>query len=68
MSAWNQASDTLEIGTNPHFAPLARWDFLPLVKSHAPDFKVVAMKPTNWISAQETKAAVNEYEANMKLS
>merc|ERR1712183_203090 len=40
---WNPETDSIDIGDDDHYGtPLSRWDFVPLVKGHIPDFKIAA--------------------------
>merc|ERR1711939_1218681 len=62
VAGWNSEKDSLEFGDAEHFAPLSRWDFAPVVKAHSTDFKIVAYKPSGWISGEEAATAVQEHE------
>lgn len=60
---WNPKTDSLELGDDEHYAqPLKRWNFVPLVKGHMPDFKTVAFKPVGWVTGDEAQAAVAHHE------
>ena len=50
LSPWDPTTDTLEIHGDDLFygALLKSWNFIPALKMHAPDFKIVAFKPDGW--------------------
>jgi len=51
---WDAETDVLEFGDDSHYAnPIKGWDFEPVLKVHSPDFKIIAHKPSNWISGKE---------------
>merc|ERR1711920_275876 len=51
VKPWDTATDVLTFGEDSHYAaPIKGWDFQPILKVHSPDFKIVAHKPSNWIS------------------
>jgi len=60
---WDPKTDTFELGNDEHYAaPLSRWNFVPLVKGHMPDFKTAAFKPVGWISGADALKAVQGHE------
>mmetsp|Transcript_72879 Transcript_72879/g.225363 ORF Transcript_72879/g.225363 Transcript_72879/m.225363 type:complete len:358 (-) Transcript_72879:144-1217(-) len=66
LKPWDPATDTLTFGTDAHYAaPIKRWDFTPILKVHAPDFKIAAFKPVGWISGAEADTAVSGHEAKL---
>jgi len=65
IAPWDPSTDTLEIGENEHYAPISRWDFVPVAKAYSPDFKICAHKPSGWISGSEALEAHDEYEQQM---
>lgn len=63
VKAWDAKTDTLTFGDDSHYAaPIKRWDFTPVLKVHSPDFKIVAMKPSGWMSGTKAAAAVRAHE------
>lgn len=53
---WDAETDSLEFGDDAHYAtPIKGWDFEPVLKVHSPDFKIIAHKPSNWISGSEAE-------------
>ncbi len=50
LAPWDSSTDTLEIHSADSFygALLKSWDFVPAVKMHTSDFKIVAFKPDGW--------------------
>jgi hypothetical protein len=65
-TVWNPETDSLVIGNDDHYgAPLSRWNFVPMVKGHIPDFKIAALKPSGWLSGEEADKAVKEHEKMM---
>ena len=66
ISLWNTDTDSFELGDDEHFASqLKRWNFKPLIKAHAPDFKMCLFKPTGWIDGSQAANAMKEYEAKL---
>lgn len=60
---WDSKTDSFELGDDEHYAqPLKRWNFVPLVKGHMPDFKTAAFQPVGWISGEEAQAAIAQHE------
>jgi hypothetical protein len=54
VKPWDATTDSLEFGDDAHYAsPIKRWNFEPVLKVHSPDFKIIAKKPSNWISGAE---------------
>merc|ERR1712232_1188659 len=54
VKLWDAATDSLNFGDDLHYAgPIKGWDFEPVLKVHSPDFKIIAHKPSNWISGAE---------------
>ena len=68
IAPWDATADSLEIGSNAHYAPLASWSFVPALKVHSPDFKICAHKPSGWISGEAAAAAVYEHEMKLDAS
>ena len=64
VAAWNAETDSLTLGDNEHYRPLARWGYEPAVKVHAPDFKICAHRPSGWLSGPETVAALEAGDAD----
>jgi len=63
VKPWDPTTDSLEFGEDAHYAtPIKRWDFTPVLKVHSPDFKIVAMKPSGWLSGEQADAAVKDHE------
>lgn len=50
FAPWDAATDTLEVHAQDTFygALLRSWNFVPALKMHASDFKIVAFKPDGW--------------------
>merc|ERR1712232_384449 len=58
VQLWDAATDSLEFGDDSHYAsPIKTWSFEPILKVHSPDFKIIAHKPSNWISGIEALEA-----------
>mmetsp|Transcript_104141 Transcript_104141/g.164337 ORF Transcript_104141/g.164337 Transcript_104141/m.164337 type:complete len:346 (+) Transcript_104141:27-1064(+) len=54
VAPWKATTDSLEFGDDDHYATLIKdWNFEPVLKVHSPDFKIIAHKPSNWISDSE---------------
>lgn len=54
VKPWDPETDSLEFGDDSHYAtPIKAWNFEPVLKVHSPDFKIIAHKPSNWISGGE---------------
>eukprot|EP00930_Biecheleria_cincta_P001361 TRINITY_DN1024_c0_g1_i1.p1 TRINITY_DN1024_c0_g1~~TRINITY_DN1024_c0_g1_i1.p1 ORF type:complete len:639 (+),score=132.40 TRINITY_DN1024_c0_g1_i1:50-1918(+) len=59
VKAWDPSTDSLEFGNDEHYAmPIKKWDFKPVLKVHSPDFKVLAHKPSGWISGKDAQKRV----------
>jgi len=65
LAPWNPETDVFIVGPNEHFAPINRWDFVPMVKAHSTDFKICAHKPSGWISSEDTTKALKEHEEQL---
>lgn len=66
LKAWDPSTDSLQFGNDPHYAaPISRWGFQPVLKVHSPDFKIVAFKPSGWISGEAAAVAVVEHERKL---
>jgi len=50
FAPWDAAADSLEVHDEDAYygALLKSWNFVPLLKMHATDFKIVAFKPDGW--------------------
>eukprot|EP00929_Paragymnodinium_shiwhaense_P021447 TRINITY_DN13989_c0_g2_i1.p1 TRINITY_DN13989_c0_g2~~TRINITY_DN13989_c0_g2_i1.p1 ORF type:complete len:619 (-),score=92.00 TRINITY_DN13989_c0_g2_i1:126-1982(-) len=62
---WDASSDSLQFGDDAHYASaIAQWNFEPVLKAYSPDFKIVAQKPSNWISGEASgeQAAAGDVE------
>ncbi len=67
MAPWDSSTDSIKFGDDAHYgAPISRWDFVPALKVHIPDFKIAAFKPKNWISGRKADAMVREHEKKLK--
>jgi len=54
VQLWDAKTDSLDFGDDLHFAtPIKGWNFEPVLKVHSPDFKIIAHKPSNWISSSD---------------
>jgi len=54
LTAWDPKTDSLEFGDEEHYAmPIKKWGFKPVLKVHSPDFKILAHKPSGWISGSD---------------
>jgi len=54
VQPWDPNTDSLDFGDDLHYAtPIKGWDFEPVLKVHSPDFKIIAHKPSNWISGSD---------------
>jgi hypothetical protein len=54
VKLWDPATDSLEFGDDLHYAtPIKGWNFEPALKVHSPDFKILAHKPSNWLTGTE---------------
>jgi len=59
VKPWDAATDSIVFGEDVHYAvPIKQWSFEPVLKVHSPDFKIIAHKPSNWISG--TQAATKQ--------
>lgn len=66
MAPWDPATDSIKFGDDSHYgAPISKWDFVPILKAHVPDFKICAFKPNGWISGPEADAIVKEHEKKL---
>jgi len=66
LAPWDGETDSIQFGDSFHFgAPISRWDFVPVLKAHIPDFKIAAFKPAGWISGAEADEAVKEHERKL---
>lgn len=66
MAPWDAATDSIKFGNDFHYgAPISRWDFIPVLKVHIPDFKIAAFKPSGWISGAQADEAVKEHEKRL---
>ena len=50
FAPWDAAADSLEVHDEDAYygALLKSWNFVPELKMHATDFKIVAFKPDGW--------------------
>jgi len=66
MAPWDPTTDTIKFGGDFHYGgPISRWDFVPALKAHIPDFKIAAFKPAGWISGAAADEAVLEHERKL---
>jgi hypothetical protein len=66
MAPWDPATDSIKFGNDFHYAsPISRWDFVPILKVHVPDFKIAAFKPSGWIAGSAADEAIKEHEKRL---
>lgn len=66
VGPWDDTTDSIQFGDDFHYAgPISRWDFVPIMKAHVPDFKIAAFKPNAWISGPEADEAVRMHEERL---
>jgi len=61
--ASDPVTDSIEYGDHPHFAPMNRWDFKPLLQVNSADWKIVYFKNSNCITADEAAERIAAIEA-----
>jgi hypothetical protein len=61
VKPWDPATDALHFGDDAHYAmPIKQWNFEPVLKVHSPDFKIIAHKPSNWLSGPDAVKAMKK--------
>jgi len=59
IAPWDDRTDSLKIGTDNHYGALLKsFNFIPKIKVHSDDFKIVAFKPSGWLGANATMPIV----------
>lgn len=66
LKPWDPKTDSLVLGDDDFYAAgPKRWGFVPVLKAHSPDFKIVAWGPLGRMSGGDAAAAVAEHEVKL---
>jgi len=66
LKPWDPKTDSLVLGEDDFYAAGPKsWGFVPILKAHSTDFKIVAWAPEGRISADAAAAAIEEHEAKL---
>lgn len=66
VKPWDPKTDSLVLGDDDFYAAgPKRWGFIPVLKVHSPDFKIVAWGPEGRASGEAAAAAIAEHEKKL---